>query len=230
MTDVREIQRAMAARGFYAGDIDGDFGPKSRTGFKVYMQTYEPQALNWTDIIATSAEFSVDPHLVAAFHEVESSGAGFDRGRLKIRRESHYFKRLSDGKFDKSHPQYSHPYEQRAHYPQPADQAGRWEQLMDMIKLDAEAALQSFSWGAFQVMGANFKFLEHGSAWSMIRWLNENEINQLRGFFRFCKAKGVLDDLQAGRILEVTKVYNGEANAEEYARKITNSRNRRAAR
>jgi N-acetylmuramidase len=136
---------------------------------------------------------------------------------MKIRREAHHFRRLTGGRFDKTHPHLSHRYEDRARYPQPADQAGRWDQLMDMIALDANAALQAFSWGAFQVMGFNFAALDQPDAWTLVQWLNGGETNQLEGFFRFSQSKGIMDDWRAKRWLAGAKVYNGEANAAEYA-------------
>lgn len=230
MTDVRDIQRAMAARGLYAGAIDNDFGPKSRKGFKEFMRTAAPARLSEAQITAAAKAFDLPASVVGAVYDVEASGAGFESGLMKIRREAHHFQRLSKGRFDASHPHLSHAYAVRARWPQPSDQAGRWEQLMDMIALDADAALQSFSWGAFQVMGFNFAALDKPDAWSLVQWLNQGEARHLDGFFLFSQANGIMDDWRAKRFLAAATVYNGQANARVYADKLDAADRRRGGR
>ena len=46
--DPRDIQRLLKASGYYAGGIDGDFGPKSREAVEKVLQRNKPEALKWS--------------------------------------------------------------------------------------------------------------------------------------------------------------------------------------
>jgi hypothetical protein len=80
---------------------------------------------------------------------VETSGCGFlaDR-RPKILFERHYFSRLTDHKFDASHPDVSQPV--AGGYG--ASGAHQYDRLAVAIGLDRTAALESASWGLGQIM------------------------------------------------------------------------------
>src|SRR5690606_3307933 len=94
---------------------------------------------------------------VKAVAEVESAGGGFQSdGQPKILFERHYFHRLTNGKYSKTHPDISNP--SAGGYG--SNQHGR---LAKAAKLDREAALQSASWGKFQIMGSHWKSLGYTS-------------------------------------------------------------------
>lgn len=46
--ELRDIQRLMAAAGYYAGGLDGDFGPKSEEAVQKLLERNKPEALKWT--------------------------------------------------------------------------------------------------------------------------------------------------------------------------------------
>lgn len=47
--DARDIQRLLKAAGYYAGGLDGDFGPKSREAVRKVLERNHPEALKWSD-------------------------------------------------------------------------------------------------------------------------------------------------------------------------------------
>lgn len=92
-----------------------------------------------------------------AVAEVESRGEGFlpDPSTLpKILFEGHVFHRLTQGRFDVDHPGISYTKWDRAKYS--GSLQGEWERLDTASALDRSAALESASWGAFQIMGFNY--------------------------------------------------------------------------
>src|SRR6185369_14627607 len=89
---------------------------------------------------------------VRAVIDVESRGGFLPDGRLKILFERHYFCRLTKGKFDQSNPDIS-----ATKWGGYKGGAAEYDRLGRAIKLDRDAALRSASWGAFQIMGDNFK-------------------------------------------------------------------------
>lgn len=44
----RDIQRLLKASGYYAGGLDGDFGPKSKEAVEKLLQRNKPEALRWS--------------------------------------------------------------------------------------------------------------------------------------------------------------------------------------
>lgn len=86
--------------------------------------------------------------------EVETAGkAYFSNGKPKILFEAHIFSRLSNRAFDASHPNISSRTWSRSLYAGGIAEYGRLE---DALKLNVSAALQSASWGRFQIMGINY--------------------------------------------------------------------------
>ncbi|MFL9931299.1 N-acetylmuramidase domain-containing protein [Paraburkholderia sp. RL18-103-BIB-C] len=67
-----------------------------------------------------------------------------------------------------------------------------YRRLRKAFKLDATAALESCSWGAFQIMGANYAALGYATVQEMIRDLSRSERPHLKGFVNFVKADPVL--------------------------------------
>src|SRR6185503_15448815 len=97
--------------------------------------------------------------VLRAVAEVESSGEGFlapPSDRPKILFEGHAFHRLTGGRYSGEHPDISYPQWSRRKY---ADSpAGEWHRFEAACRLDRLAALQSASWGLFQIMGFNYPY------------------------------------------------------------------------
>ena len=104
-----------------------------------------------------ATRLDVELAALKAVAEVESSGSGFlpapDR-RPKVLFEGHVFHRLTAGRHSLTHPAISHPGWDRSRYARSL--AGEWKRLDTAATLDPAAAMQSASWGAFQIMGFNY--------------------------------------------------------------------------
>lgn len=67
----RDIQRLLTASGYYAGGIDGDFGPKSKLAVEKVLQRNKPDALKWS---------AVRQRVAAA--QIILTAAGFEPGNV----------------------------------------------------------------------------------------------------------------------------------------------------
>ncbi len=99
--------------------------------------------------------------------ESQITGPFDSKGRPTILYERHYFRRLTQGKYDHSNPDISGP--RYAHYGKFSLQ---YERLNKAIELDRHAALQSASWGAFQIMGENFSTAGYASVEKFVEGMN----------------------------------------------------------
>jgi hypothetical protein len=149
---------------------------------------------------------------VAAVAEVESGPLGgfADDGRLIILFERHLFSRKTNSQYDTSHPTISN----RSPGGYPRSQADRWAQLEQAYALDPEAALQSASYGRFQVLGQNFPNLNMANAHEYVAKLARSEKDQLEAFEGFVRANGLADELQRKDWAGFASRYNGPAYAQ----------------
>lgn len=108
---------------------------------------------------ASASKYSVPVPAVKAVIEVEAAGEGFlPDGRPKILFEAHWFGKLTHYKFSATHPTLScRSWDEAKQYYVGGE--GEWTRLHEAMKLDDDAALQSASWGAGQVMGFNYRDL-----------------------------------------------------------------------
>ena len=86
--------------------------------------------------------------------------------------------------------------------------------------IDAEAAWQSCSMGAPQLMGFHHKMLDYVSASAMALAFSESEDVQVEAMFRWMDGNRALAALKIGDYLGFAKIYNGTANASHYAQLI----------
>lgn len=105
---------------------------------------------------------NVEVAMVKAIAKVESGGrSGFNAAGLPvIAYEGHYFRRLTNKKYDQTHPLLSYEYGKKAGTEwkkNNQNQATAWATLEAAMKLDRAAAYQSCSWGMFQIMGEHYK-------------------------------------------------------------------------
>src|SRR5690349_16354590 len=92
--------------------------------------------------------------VIRAVDRVESAGSGMLlNGQPEILFEAHIFSRLTGGKYDTSHPHISSRSWNRSLYKGGAAEHGR---LDEAVALNRTAALQSASWGRFQILGSNW--------------------------------------------------------------------------
>lgn len=158
----------------------------------------------------------VEEAAVKAVASVESQGYGFIKDATganvpKILFERHImFKRLRDYTSIKS-------ADMAAKYPDivnpsPGGYKGglaEWERLDRAIKIDRVSALESTSWGSFQIMGMHWKVLGFNSVQEFVNKAYTEE-GQLDLFVRFVKASpNVLRTLKAKDWVGVARAYNG---------------------
>jgi hypothetical protein len=109
--------------------------------------------LTAADYARAAASLACEAAAVQAVAETETRRAAWDDdGRPTILFERHCFSRLTRRQFDASHPDISNPVP--GGY---GPSSTQWPRLRRAAMLDETAALQSASWGAFQIMGATCK-------------------------------------------------------------------------
>jgi hypothetical protein len=140
--------------------------------------------------------------------EVETGpGSGFlPDGRMKILFERHVFHRLTDGRYDESHPDVSSPT--GGGYGPFGD--AQYKRVAEAFSLDPDAALQATSWGRLQIMGMQYKSLGYGTVGEFVRFMSQSDANQLEaGFIGFIRTWGLDKPLQTHDWAGFARRYNG---------------------
>lgn len=141
---------------------------------------------------------------------VESNGRGFhpETRRPIILFEPHVFHKRTAGAFSVSHPDLS--YARWGERPYPATQSQRYAQLATAMGLAESAALESASWGMFQMMGYNSRPAGFESVQGFVRAITHSEGEQIAAFARFVTARPeMLAALQKADWAGFARAYNG---------------------
>lgn len=204
--------QADAASHFLQGLVAQSLIPLSRADFEIAAQSMgaEAQALQ-------------------AIAEVESGAHGAFQadGRPKILFEPHIFSRRTNHEFDASHPSISFPTWDAVRYPRTDE--GRWEQLAQAYALNPDAALESASWGLFQMMGFSYAAAGFANVHAFVEDISKSEQDQLAAWSRWVVANGLADEIQRRDWAGFARGYNGpsygsydQRMAEAYARLSAN--------
>jgi len=150
--------------------------------------------LTQADYSVVADQLGVEWETLAAVAEVETGalGAFASDGRMIILFERHLFSRKTNGRFDASHPQISN----RTPGGYPRSQAERWAQLREAFALDPAAALESASYGRFQLLGQNYATMGLANAREYVALMARSERDQLAAYAAFIRANGLVDELQ----------------------------------
>jgi hypothetical protein len=186
--------------------------PPPSGNFLSTLRAQNREPLVRTDFQGVAGRLGAEWEAVAAVAEVESGplgGFGSD-GRLIILFERHLFSRKTNSQYDATHPSVSN----RTPGGYPRTQAERWQQLEEAYALDPEAALQSASYGRFQVLGQNYSNLGMANAHEYVAKLARSERDQLEAFEGFVRANGLADELQRKDWAGFASRYNGPAYAQ----------------
>ena len=189
---------------------DGVAGPKTLAVLAIGRR--DPKHLSLADLVAAAAKLGVPLASVRAVNEVESSGSGFLLdGRPAIRFERHKFwKQLQARGID--------PAPIAAKYPNICSQteggyfggAAEYTRLASAELIDAGAAYESASWGAFQVMGYHWQRLGYSSIDDFVSRMENSEADQLDAFVRYVAADaGLVAALKGKKWAVFAKGYNG---------------------
>lgn len=178
---------------------------------------------------ALSGEIGIEPGIAVAVVCVESGGKGFSRdNRMIIRFENHWFWKLwgkdhSDVfsrhfRFDRRSTWRGHVF--RASTRDPWErfhgvQAREWRALQLARGLNNDAALQSISMGAPQIMGFNFARIGYSSVQEMFDNFSRDIRYHFLGMFDFFD-EAMIAALQRKSFVEFARRYNGPGQAARY--------------
>ena len=171
-------------------------------------------ALLETDFQAAAARLGVSVPAVKAVATVESNDGGFlPDGRVKVQYEPHVMYRQLASNFDRARAD----KELVAHPDLVAKKAGSYQSLdkedKDMNRaaqlIDRTSALESASWGAFQIMGYHWKTLQYTTLQGFIND-QYTAAGQLETFVRFIQADArLLRALRGKDWATFARIYNG---------------------
>ncbi len=144
------------------------------------------RGLTEADWQRAATTLGVDVAAIKAVAEVEAPRTGFlADGRPRILFEAHQFSSRTGGQYDRSHPGISSPRWNRELY-----QGGTAEytRLNEAMALNGDAALQSASWGRFQIMGFNHVAAGYANVRDFVAAMQQGEGRQLDAFVSFIQA------------------------------------------
>ncbi|MDD0980680.1 N-acetylmuramidase family protein [Pseudomonas shahriarae] len=199
--------------------VDGVAGEKTQTSLAGGDCA---QLLRNNDLIAAAERLGVPLASIYAINEVESKGKGIlDNGKPVILFERHIMHR----QLAKVRHEGDDPAELKRHADQLAavnpalvnPKSGGYSggtaehQRLAMARLiDDTAALESASWGAFQIMGFHWQRLGYTSVQDFVAAMSSGESQQFDAFTRFIETDPVLHKaLKARKWAEFAKLYNG---------------------
>lgn len=164
--------------------------------------------LTEADYARAAKALGCDVPAVKAVAEVESLGSGFlPDDQVRILFEAHIFDRLTGGKHRRTHPNISSATWNKALYG--AGGAHQHKRLAQAVALDRDAALQSASWGRFQIMGFNYRACGFATVQAFINAMHAGEGPQLDAFVAYVKHRGLADELQRRDWAGFASGYNG---------------------
>lgn len=211
------VRSFQAARGLVVDGVAGD-----RT-IAALQGAHDNRLLTQKDLQRAADALEVDLASVMAVNTVESNGHGFlPNGKPVVLFERHIMYRrlaaaddpadaeaaqLRADKMASSHPSVVNP--------RPGGYAGgtaEHQRLAQARQIDDTCALESSSWGMFQIMGFHWSALGYESAQEFAGRMSLSEGEQLQAFVRFIKADPLLHKaLKSHRWAEFAKRYNGPA-------------------
>ena len=189
-----------------------------------------------------AAALQIDPALAIAVLAVESGGRAFSAaGRMIIRFENHILWNLwgdenaerfnTHFRFSQDAPWQGGSHEWRsgadaAWQPVHTDQQSEWNALNAARYFGNEqAAKQSISMGAPQIMGFNHAVIGYPGVDEMFDAFSNSAALQVVGFFDFIRSNGaLLEALQQERLVDFAAGYNGSGQAEFYGGLIAGAR------
>lgn len=204
---------------FFGTDIDTavkDFQLKNNlvvdgvVGLKTWMKLIEKEnqiinsndkLLSEKDLFDFAGEYNLELAAVKAVNQIESSGKGFLAfGKPRILFEGHVFwselkkRNIQPNNFLNSLSQ-DVLYEKwtKKYYRGGEGEYERMEKAANISALPGtkEAAYCSASWGAFQIMGYNYKIMGYNSIDSWVSAMNEHEREHLAAFGKFISIKSI---------------------------------------
>ncbi|MGL4448699.1 MAG: N-acetylmuramidase domain-containing protein [Shewanella sp.] len=172
--------------------------------------------LTITDLQQAADRLGVELAKLAAFAQVEAAGEGFDtaqRPRLLFERHV-FFKQAAKHQGDAAANRLAGLYPALCNPKRGGYQGGaaEWSRLQTAMTLHRVAAIESASWGMFQVMGYHWQALGYASADGWLVAMKQSEREHLCAVVGFIEqAPSLHKALKAGKWAEVARRYNGPA-------------------
>ena len=210
---------------------DGIAGPQTVTAIAIGRR--DPRHMTFAAIERAAADLDVPLSHILAIAQIESAGDGFlTDGRPKILYERHVmYRRLAETELDAdvladSYPALVNP--RRGGYMGKVFEHGRLKSARMIHDL---CALESCSWGAFQIMGYHWQALGYDSVQHFCLCMQKDEDAHLDALVRFIRIDPKLHAaLKAGKWPTVARLYNGPAYAEHgYDTRLASAARRFAA-
>lgn len=174
------------------------------------------------DLVTAAERLNVPLASVYAVNEVESKGSGFlDNGKPVILFERHImYRQLAKVRYEGDDPAALKRQADQLAATNPAivnPKSGGYaggsaehQRLATARLIDDTAALESASWGAFQIMGFHWQRLGYNSVQEFVAAMSGGESQQFDAFVRFIETDPVLHKALKGRKwAEFAKLYNG---------------------
>ncbi|MFC5579331.1 N-acetylmuramidase domain-containing protein [Lysobacter niabensis] len=161
----------------------------------------------WRDF---AQALDIEEAALRAVADVESAGSGFlpaPSDKPKILFEGHAFHRLTGGRYSRDHPDLSYPKWSRRKYS--GSLAGEWQRLEAACRLDRIAALQSASWGLFQIMGFNYPYCGYEDVETFVARQYEGATQQFASFVKFVSRPPYLPALRNRNWKAFARACNG---------------------
>ncbi len=182
------------------------------TGEKITEEDYKKAAM----------ELECEVEVIKAIAIKESKQSAFDKqGRPTIMFERHWFSKLTKRKYDKINPDIS----SRKHYVRASKKnkklvldgklnsydlyGNSYSKLAKAYSLNKNSALQSCSWGKFQIMGFNYSTCGYSTVEDFVSMMCESELKQLYAMQKFIK-KNCLVAVRKKQWKAIACAYNGE--------------------
>lgn len=226
---------------------DGIVGTATMTSLGL---SFPPRVLSDNDYENAAKRIGCDVKIIKAFKEVEAAGSGFmSDGLPLILFERHYFYRqyllwpksgqssesrknerqkiMDSGNRDICWPS---PLSTKSTFPiydRYGPSSWQYPRLTRARQFSDTAALESASWGLFQVMGENWSRIGWSSVQAFHRAMCTSERDQLDAFVGFCFSKhGLVDALRRRDFNTIASLYNGTGAVGVYGPKLQRAYNR----
>lgn len=234
--EVMALQRRLHQAGLRLA-IDGDYGPATERAVCAFQRRVglvadgiagpktlqalresppDERLLQQADLEWAAAELGVPVAAVMAVNEVESRGSGFfpnDRPAILFERHIMY-RRLRQHGLDPAPHRARHP---ELVNPSSGGYAGgvrEYDRLTRAQRIHHDSALESASWGLFQIMGFHWQHLGYDSARHYVECMHRGERDHLDAFVRFIgKDRRLHDSLRDQDWARFARYYNGPAYA-----------------
>lgn len=166
-------------------------------------------SLTLSDFERAAKELDCETAVIRAFAAVEANGGGFNPDDSpKILYERHIMARQL-----RANGQIATGHNPNLVNSSPGGYIGGMKEharLNDAVKIHRQSALESCSWGLFQIMGFHWKTLKYGGIQEFVNAMYESEAKQLDAVVRFIKATPALHKaIQAKDFPNIAKHYNG---------------------